>query len=331
MERDIGFWSAYVLCLCMFIVGTTILVLGRKIYVDRPPSGTIVADSFRVIGIMIRDRCLDAPKPSWIAERGRNRTVKWDDQFVEEVKRSLIACKVFVIYPVFWVCYNQFSTNFVSQALQMRGHGIPNDLMQNFDPIAIIVFIPILDRVVFPLLRKCHIRFKPISRISFGFWVMSLAMMYGAIIQHVIYTRPPCYGQPLCAASEVNGEKQGNDIHIAIQAPAYVLIGTAEIFASATGYEYAYTKAPPRMKSFVQSLFLLTTAFGSAIGEAFVPALFDPAIMWVYVGLTIGSFVAGCIVWILFHKLNDREDEMNYIEHDVVVRPDNNTEGETKA
>lgn len=319
MERDIGFWSAYVLCLCMFVVGTTLLVLGRKIYVDRPPSGTIVADAFRVIGLMIRHRNMDAPKPSYMAERGVTRATRWDDQFVEEVKRSLVACKVFVIYPVFWVCYNQFSTNFVSQALQMKGHGIPNDLMQNFDPIAIIVFIPILDFVVYPLLRKFHIRFKPISRITFGFWVMALAMTYGAILQHFIYMAPPCYGHPLCDASKVNGEKQGNDIHIAIQAPAYMLIGTAEIFASATGYEYAYTKAPPRMKSFVQSLFLLTTAFGSALGEAFVPALFDPAIMWVYVGLAIGCALAGCVVWLIFHRLNDKEDEMNYIEHDVLA------------
>lgn len=319
MERDIGFWSAYVLCLCMFVVGTTILILGRKVYIDRPPSGTVVTDAFKVIGVMIRHRNMDSPKPSYINERGQNRAVTWDDQFVEEVKRSLVACKVFVIYPVFWVCYSQFSTNFVSQAMQMRGHGIPNDLMQNFDPIAIIVFIPILDKIVYPLLRKCNIRFKPISRITFGFWVMSLAMAYGAILQHYIYISPPCFEHPLCGIAMEDGKKLGNEIHIAIQAPAYVLIGTAEIFASATGYEYAYTKAPPRMKSFVQSLFLLTTAFGSALGEAFVPALYDPAILWVYTGLAAGCFVAGCIVWAIFHKLNDKEEEMNYMEEDVVV------------
>lgn len=321
MERLIGYWSAYVLCLCMFVLGTTILVLGRNIYVDRPPSGTVVTDAFKVIGIMIRHRNMDSPKPSWSAQHNVTRTGQWDDLFVEEVKRSLVACKVFVIYPIFWLCYGQFSTNFVSQALEMAGHGIPNDLMQNFDPIAIIVFIPILDYIIYPLLRKCNIRFKPISRITFGFWVMALAMMYAAIVQHVIYSSPPCYDHPLCPASKVNGKLQGNNVHIAIQAPAYMLIGTAEIFASATGYEYAYTKAPPRMKSFVQSLFLLTTAFGSAINEAFTPALYDPAILWVYVGLTCGSFVAGCVVWVLFHKLNDKEDEMNYIEEDVMPQP----------
>jgi len=123
--------------------------------------------------------------------------------------------------------------------------------MQNFDPIAIIVFVPILDRLVYPLLRKAHINFPPINRITLGFWVASLAMMYAAILQHFIYSTGPCYEEPLCAASEIDGVAQGNNIHIAIQAPAYMLIGISEIFASVTGLEYAYTKAPPTMKSFV--------------------------------------------------------------------------------
>ncbi|ETN39965.1 uncharacterized protein HMPREF1541_06192 [Cyphellophora europaea CBS 101466] len=323
MERDIGFWSAYTLCICMFAVGVTVLVLGRKMYVDRPPQGSIVTDSFRAIGLMIRYRNLDAPRQAFLREKGSNKTVKWDDQFVDELKRALIACKVFCFYPIYWVVYGQFSNNFVTQALQMRGHGIPNDLMQNFDPIAIIVFVPVLDRLVYPLLRKLHIPFKPISRIVTGFTIASLAMMYAAIVQHLIYSAGPCYGHPLCDASvDANGVAQGNNVHIAIQTPAYMLIGISEIFASATGYEYAYTKAPPRMKSFVQSLFLLTNAVGSALGEAFVPAAFDPAILWMYVGLCIGTFLVGIAIWVLFHHLNDKEEEMNYIEGDVVVDGD---------
>jgi len=194
----------------------------------------------------------------------------------------------------------------------MEGHGIPNDLMQNFDPIAIIVFLPILDRFVYPALRKRNIPFPPINRIVLGFWVASLAMVYAAVIQEYIYRAGPCFKSPLCPASEIDGVAQGNHIHIASQTGAYMLIGISEIFASVTGLEYAYTKAPPNMKSFVQSMFLLTNAFGSAISEGLNPVLYDPAIEWMYTSLAVVSFIAGCLIWILFHHYNAQEDQMSF-------------------
>ncbi|CZR69416.1 probable peptide transporter PTR2-A [Phialocephala subalpina] len=322
MERDIGFWSAYLLCLCMFVVGFVTLVLGRKIYIVRPPQGSIITDAFKAIGIMIKHRNMDAPKPSYQEEFGRKHATPWDDLFIDELKRALQACKVFVFYPIYWVVYSQFSGNFVSQAAQMNGHGIPNDLMQNFDPIAILFFAPILDRLVYPLFQKYHTKFRPITRIAFGFIVASTSMLYAAVLQHFIYKAGPCYGHPLeCPAAMQGTVALPNNIHIAIQTPAYMLIGISEIFASVTGLEYAYMKAPPSMKSFVQAMYLLTNAFGYAIGEAFTPLVGDPQIMWLFTGLCVGSFCVGVLFWVLFHKYDAREDEVNALDakHDDLL------------
>lgn len=103
MERDIGFWSAYLMCLCMFVIGLVVLVLGRKIYIVRPPQGSIITDAFKAICIMIKNRSLDAPKPSLQDNFGRaGKATPWDDQFIDELKRALQACKVFVFYPIYW-------------------------------------------------------------------------------------------------------------------------------------------------------------------------------------------------------------------------------------
>jgi len=307
----------------MFVIGFITLILGRKAYVVRPPQGSIITDAFKAIGIMIKHRALDAPKPSLADDFGRGSlpTPPWDDLFIDELKRALQACKVFVFYPIYWVVYSQFSGNFVSQAGQMQGHGIPNDLMQNFDPIAILFFAPILDRLVYPLLQKHHIKFRPIARISLGFVVASMSMLYAAVLQHFIYKAGPCYGTPLCAASEIDGVAHGNNIHIAIQTPAYMFIGISEIFASVTGLEYAYMKAPPSMKSFVQAMYLLTNAFGYAIGEAFVPLVGDPKIMYLFAGLCAGSFAVGVLFWVLYHHLDRIEDEVNTLDakHDELA------------
>lgn len=100
MEEYIGFWSAYLLCFCMFCVGLAVLILGRKKYVVRPPQGSVITNAFKAIWIMIKHRDQDAAKQSWLAERGINKTVPWNDHFIEELKRALVACRVFTIFPI---------------------------------------------------------------------------------------------------------------------------------------------------------------------------------------------------------------------------------------
>lgn len=84
------------MCFIMFNVGIAILITQRKAYVIRPPQGSIITDAFKAIGMMIGARNMDAPKPSWRAANGKTKPVPWNDHFIEEVKRALRACKVFV-------------------------------------------------------------------------------------------------------------------------------------------------------------------------------------------------------------------------------------------
>ncbi|CAK3918662.1 probable PTR2-Di-and tripeptide permease [Lecanosticta acicola] len=310
-----GFWTAYLMCFLMFNVGVAVLIFCRGKYIVRPPQGSVITDAFKALGIMITNRNMDAAKPSWRAVNGKTKSVPWNDHFIDELKRALRACKVFCFYPIFWVCYGQFSSNFVSQAAQMTGHGMPNDLMQNFDPISIIIFIPILDKLVYPLLRKWHIELRPIARITIGFVLGGLSLAYAAIVQHLIYIAPPCYGRPLnCPAATVGTTVIPNRVHIAVQTPSYVFIGLSEIFISVTGLEYAYTKAPPSMKSFVQSLYLFTSAIGSALNEAFVPATGDPDILWMYTGIAVAAVITAGIFYFTFHHYDEQEQEMNELD-----------------
>lgn len=77
-----------------------------------------------------------------------------------------------------------------------------------------------------------------------------------------IYKTNPCGDFPSgCEAGP-------SSLIVWIQVPPYVLIAISEIFASITGLEYAYNKAPKRMKSVVMSIFLFMTAIGNAINAA---------------------------------------------------------------
>jgi POT family proton-dependent oligopeptide transporter len=163
-----------------------------------------------------------------------------------------------------------------------------------------------MERLIYPGLRRAKINFTPIKRITFGFFLASLAMVYTTVIQYFIYKKGPCgrFASTCETAAPIN---------VWLQAPSYVIIGLSEIFASITGLEYAFTKAPERMKSVVTSIYLFMSALASAIEFGLVGVSADPYLMWMYAGVGITSFLAGIAFWFTFRSLDAEEDDLNII------------------
>ncbi|EDO16648.1 hypothetical protein Kpol_529p28 [Vanderwaltozyma polyspora DSM 70294] len=308
LESHKGFWAAYLLPFCFFWIAVVVLVIGRNQYIMVPVGDKMISKSFKVMWILVKNKLnFDAAKPSMNPEKN----YPWNDKFVEEIRRALRACKVFVFYPIYWCVYGQMINNFVTQAGTMELHNLPNDFLQAFDSIAIIVFIPIFERFIYPFVRR-FTPFRPITKIFWGFMFGSGAMIWAAVLQSFIYKAGPCYNMPMKCAPEYANTP--NQVHVAWQVPAYVLIAISEILASVTGLEYAYSNAPASMKSFIMSIFLVTNAFGSAIGIAISPTAQDPKYTWTFTGLAVACFIAGCLFWICFRSYNNTEDAMNDID-----------------
>ena len=176
--------------------------------------------------------------------------------------------------------------------------------------------IPLMDRYVYPFIRtRLRYAFTPITRIALGFFVAALAMLYAGVLQFAIYAAPPCYTYPSkCeAGQDAAGKSIPNEVHVAWQAPAYILVAVSEILASITGLELAYSKAPKSMKSFIMSLFLLTSAGGNVLGILIAPFAKDPYLPWVYFGLAAATLIAGFVFQRMFSQaydvlLRDTED-----------------------
>lgn len=307
MEKYTGYWTVNLFGLLAFMCGFAVLLLGKKIYVTRPPQGSVLPHAFKAMWIgLLNGRRMEAAKPSYQAAHGQKYSTPWTDSFVDELKRALVACRVFVFYPIYWTIYNQLSSNFVGQAGDMALHGMPNDQMQNIDPVVILIFVPILDKYFYPFMRKMGFPMYPVTRITVGFVLAALSMAFAAIIQHEIYIRPPYFDAP--------SQNGANDIHVAIQTPGYILIGLSEIFANITGLEYAYTKAPASMKSFIMAMYLFTNAFGSILGIGVSVVAEDPKFVWFYTGLCVACVISTLIFWFLYSPLNKKELEMNALD-----------------
>ena len=196
----------------------------------------------------------------------------------------------------------------------MELHGLPNDILPNVDAITLIILIPVADRLIYPFIRtRLHLAFTPITRITWGFFIAALSMTYAAVLQSRIYASPPCFFSPSnCQAGHIafsESSYKPNQINVLWQAPAYFLIALSEILASITGLELAYAKAPENMKSFIMSLFLLTSAAGSALGMLIAPFGKDPWLVWFYGALAIAAGATGGVFHWMFRSVNQDSGE----------------------
>jgi POT family proton-dependent oligopeptide transporter len=237
----------------------------------------------------------------------------FDDNWVMEVRRGFHACSVFLWYPLYWLTYNQLNGNLTSQAATMALHGLPNDIMQNLDPLALIILIPIFAEFFYPFLARVGIKFTALKRITLGFFTGALSMVWACVLQYYIYKQSACGDhasdpRPECPVS----------INVWAQTGAYVLIAVSEIFASITGLEYAYTKAPKNMRSLVMAIFLFMNAFSAALGEAFVSLSADPLLVWNYGVMGVLAFVGGTIFWFQYRSLDAQEADMNQLQAGVM-------------
>lgn len=198
------------------------------------------------------------------------------------------------------------TNNLVSQAGHLNLGGVPSDLLSAFNPIAVVILVPIFDRAIYPMLRKWNIPFRPINRITFGFFVSASAMAYAAILQSKIYAQSPCLANAESSCPHVS-------ISLWVQLPVYILVAMSEIFASVTGLELGYQKAPARLKSVVTSMYLLTTAFASALSFALTPFSEDPYLTGLYTAVAIAAILGGIGFYFSFRRWNVYEDYENEI------------------
>ena len=181
--KFVGFYLAYTLPTVVFLLCPIVLFFGRNRYIRSPPTGSVLASALRLFAFAARGkwslnpvttyRNFSAPgfwekakpskqvnKPTWMT---------YDDQWVDELARGITACGVFCWFPVYCkytyrfiafcskrsmfeffsgLTYNQLNNNLTSQAATMQTHGLPNDVLSNFDPMVLIILIPVCDLVV---------------------------------------------------------------------------------------------------------------------------------------------------------------------------------------
>jgi POT family proton-dependent oligopeptide transporter len=225
--------------------------LGRREYINVPPSKT--SAGFMAI-FMEAIKNVSRRKPGQGFWEGAMPRYSRED--IEGAQAAGRIFKVFITVSVFWALFDQNGSSWVLQAEKMDldfwGMHIEASQLQAANPIMVMILIPFFAYVVYPLWGKYGPKVTPLRKMSVGMVLAAVSFVAVGLIQNAI--------------------DAGAHLNVMWQLVPYLILTASEVMVSITGLEFAYTQAPPSMKSTIMSFWLLTV-FGGNMLVAYVARL----------------------------------------------------------
>lgn len=171
----------------LMVISIFIFISGKWLYKIVAPSGNMVVLVFRCICNAIatrwRERSSGAPKKShWMeyAEAAYGR------QLVHDTRVLLNVLVLYLPLPLFWSLFDQQGSRWTFQATRMDGdlgfYEIKPDQMQVINPLLILLFIPLYEMILYPLLSKIGIR-RPLQKLTLGGILAGIAFICSAVVE----------------------------------------------------------------------------------------------------------------------------------------------------
>ncbi|MHC4627339.1 MAG: POT-type proton-dependent oligopeptide transporter, partial [Planctomycetota bacterium] len=180
---------------------------------------------------------------------------RWREMLDAEGVRALLRlCPIFVFISMFFALFYQSESAWVLQAEKMNLRWLGKDWlpaqMQSANPVLIMILIPLFAYAIYPALNRIW-TLSPLRKIGIGMFLTAGSFLVPVWVEIQL--------------------KNGGRPSIGWQFVAYIFLTGAEVMVSITALEFAYTQAPKKMKSMIQSIELLAIA----IGNFFVAAVND--------------------------------------------------------
>uniref|UniRef100_A0A8C1PGU3 Solute carrier family 15 member 1a n=1 Tax=Cyprinus carpio TaxID=7962 RepID=A0A8C1PGU3_CYPCA len=185
------FFSVFYLCINAGSLLSTLItpvlrvvfIAGSGMYVKTDPEGNIMWSVCKCIGFAIknrfRHRSSSYPKREhwmdWANE-------KYDKLLIAQIKMVLKVLFLYIPLPMFWTLFDQKGSRWTLQATTMSGDFV-SILISTVNPILILTLVPIMDRLIFPLIQKCGLNFSPLKRMTVGMLFAAMAFVSAALVQ----------------------------------------------------------------------------------------------------------------------------------------------------
>jgi dipeptide/tripeptide permease len=249
-ETGDNYFIGYLIPTIAFAVATAVIILGSKRYVLMKPQGSTVLQIFRVVGQGISEFSLDKCRQS--------RGGEFEDHFIDDAKALFSLVPFFAMVIPFNITYYQIFSGFESQSEKMYsslfGWKMPHEWMVNIDPISVILGSLVVDKFVFPMLRRKNMMPSIMYRFVIGYTFGILANLCAMGVELVVMGSEP------------------SSVSIWMQVPQFAFVAFGEIFIFSTSYEVAFTKSPEPLKAVASAFNLVGFAIAGFTGTALIQA-----------------------------------------------------------
>ena len=191
------------------------------------------------------------------------------DDAIEGVRAVLRLLVLFALVTPFWSLFDQKASTWVLQASEMtRPEWFQPSQMQALNPALVMLFIPLNNALLYPLMRKLGLEPTALRRMTTGIALSGLSWIVAGGLQVAL--------------------DQGQALSITWQVLPYALLTFGEVLVSATGLEFAYSQAPLRMKSALMAFWSLSVTVGNLWVLMADAAVKGPAVTGWVEGLGVG-------------------------------------------
>ncbi|KAJ7345891.1 hypothetical protein JRQ81_001841 [Phrynocephalus forsythii] len=172
----------------LMVIALVVFIAGNEMYKKTPPEGNVLLDVWKCIWFAltnrIKNRAQHIPKREhwldWASE-------KYSHHLITDVKMVTRVLFLFIPLPMFWALFDQQGSRWTVQATKMNadfgGYVLQPDQMQFLNPLLILVFIPVFDFGLYPLVNLCKLNFTPIKKMATGMILAAIAFAAAALVE----------------------------------------------------------------------------------------------------------------------------------------------------
>uniref|UniRef100_A0A7N6B646 Solute carrier family 15 member 1a n=1 Tax=Anabas testudineus TaxID=64144 RepID=A0A7N6B646_ANATE len=167
----------------LMVVALAVFIIGSGMYYKPEPQGNIMLEVCKCIGFAVKNRYRHRSKKypkrqhwmDWAEE-------KYDKLLIAQIKMVLKVLFLYIPLPMFWTLFDQKGLIVIQP-----------DQMQTVNPILILTLVPIMDSIIYPLIKKCGFNFTPLKRMTVGMIMAAIAFVCAALVQMEIDKTLPTF------------------------------------------------------------------------------------------------------------------------------------------